>query len=234
MRKMAALTGLLAATVIGTGSWQLASNGWGHFVYREPGAGETGVPAAAAAAPARPHRPAAVQLEAAATVIVRAGDTLSQIAGRLWGSPDAWPALWYANRALVKNPDVITPGEVLNVPSGDAVTAAIAAAATAAIPAAVPAPAAAARPLAGTGSVSPAGFSGFEQCVITRESGGNPQVMNASGHYGLFQFSFSTWVEYGGNPADFGDASVAEQEQVFGNAMATPGGELNWSPYDGC
>jgi hypothetical protein len=57
--------------------------------------------------------------------------------------------------------------------------------------------------------------------------------MNASGHYGLYQFSASTWAEYGGNPADFGDASVAEQNQVFDNAIAA-GGASNWSLYDGC
>jgi hypothetical protein len=74
----------------------------------------------------------------------------------------------------------------------------------------------------------------FGQCVVERESGGNPQVMNSTGHYGLFQFSYSTWVAYGGNPADFGHASVAEQEQVFANALASPGGENNWAPYDGC
>jgi len=73
----------------------------------------------------------------------------------------------------------------------------------------------------------------FGQCVVARESGGNPQVMNSSGHYGLYQFSASTWAEYGGNPADFGHASVAEQNQVFANALAR-GGEFNWSPYDGC
>jgi soluble lytic murein transglycosylase-like protein len=82
---------------------------------------------------------------------------------------------------------------------------------------------------------SPSGaYGSFQACVIARESGGNPQVMNASGHYGLYQFSYSTWVAYGGSPADFGHASVAEQDRVFANAMATPGGESNWAPYDGC
>ena len=33
--------------------------------------------------------------------------------------------------------------------------------------------------------------------------------------------------------ATFGRASVAEQEQVFSNALAQ-GGQSNWSPYDGC
>jgi soluble lytic murein transglycosylase-like protein len=69
--------------------------------------------------------------------------------------------------------------------------------------------------------------------VISAESGGNSQVMNSSGHYGLYQFSSSTWAEYGGNPGAFGDASVAEQNQVFDNAIAA-GGQSNWSAYDGC
>lgn len=74
----------------------------------------------------------------------------------------------------------------------------------------------------------------FRSCVISAESGGNSQVMNASGHYGLYQFSYSTWVAYGGNGSDFGHASVAEQNQVFNKAMATPAGAGNWTPYDGC
>jgi len=73
----------------------------------------------------------------------------------------------------------------------------------------------------------------FGQCVVQRESGGNAQVMNSSGHYGLYQFSASTWAEYGGNPAEFGNATVTEQNQVFANAMAA-GGQSNWAPYDGC
>jgi hypothetical protein len=82
--------------------------------------------------------------------------------------------------------------------------------------------------------VAPSGsMSSFEQCVISRESGGNPEVMNGSGHWGLFQFSEATWVGYGGSPNAFGNASAAVQEQVFANAMAR-GGESNWAPYDGC
>ncbi len=78
------------------------------------------------------------------------------------------------------------------------------------------------------------GTSSYERCVIARESGGRSQVMNSTGHYGLYQFSYSTWVAYGGRGADFGHASAAEQRRVFRNAMATPGGRANWSPYDGC
>jgi Transglycosylase-like domain len=77
------------------------------------------------------------------------------------------------------------------------------------------------------------GSGSFQSCVIARESGGNSQVMNASGHYGLYQFSAATWAAYGGSPSSFGHASVAQQNQVFNNAIAA-GGQSNWAPYDGC
>jgi LysM repeat protein len=85
------------------------------------------------------------------------------------------------------------------------------------------------------GSYSGGGYPGgsYGACVVARESGGNSQAMNSSGHYGLYQFSSSTWAEYGGNPADFGNASVSEQNQVFDSAVAA-GGSSNWAPYDGC
>jgi Transglycosylase-like domain len=82
-------------------------------------------------------------------------------------------------------------------------------------------------------TVNPNDYSGFQSCVIARESGGNSQVMNATGHYGLYQFALSTWEEYGGSASDFGDASIATQNAVFANAMAHDG-ESNWSEYDGC
>jgi hypothetical protein len=186
-----------------------------------------------------------------ATYTVRTGDSLSAIAGRLYRNPNAWPVLYWANQGQIRWADDIRTGQVLRVPAEPAKIPAPPAqlappaprhASTAPVvaqssdpapaPAAAPAPAPASQP---TGSLSgPWPGGAFGNCVVERESGGNPQVMNASGHYGLYQFSFSTWVAYGGNPADFGHASVAEQEQVFLNAMATPGGADNWAPYDGC
>ena len=73
----------------------------------------------------------------------------------------------------------------------------------------------------------------FTACVVARESGGNPQVMNSTGHYGLFQFSAGTWAAAGGNPADFGHASVSEQYAVFARAYAL-WGTSPWRAYDGC
>jgi LysM repeat protein len=175
---------------------------------------------------------------------VRSGDSLSAIAGKVYHKQNAWTVLYWANRGTIHWANVIGEGQVLKVP---ALPAKIPAAPSQLGPAPAPAPApaaAAAAPAAASSSTSaPAratvsgsysGASGsYASCVIARESGGNSQVMNSSGHYGLYQFSASTWQAYGGSAASFGHASVSEQNRVFNSAMAQ-GGQSNWSPYDGC
>jgi LysM repeat protein len=177
-------------------------------------------------------RQAVAQQSAATTYTVRSGDSLSTIAGRVYHEQAAWPVLYWANRKQIPSANDIAVGQVLKVPAKPA-----------RIPSAPsesgPAPVVtAAATSAGSGYAAPeastySGGGGFTSCVIAAESGGNSQVMNSSGHYGLYQFSASTWAAYGGNPADFGDASVAEQNQVFNSALAE-GGQSNWSAYDGC
>jgi LysM repeat protein len=56
--------------------------------------------------------------EPARRYTVRPGDTLSSIAVRFYGSPADWKWLYQANRSVIQNPNVIFPGEVLNVPYG--------------------------------------------------------------------------------------------------------------------
>jgi phage tail protein X len=168
---------------------------------------------------------------------VRSGDSLSAIAGKVYHKQNAWTVLYWANRGTIHWANMISEGQVLKVP---ALPAKIPAAPSQLGPAPAPAPAPAATststytpaPATATGSYSGASGS-YQACVIARESGGNSQVMNSSGHYGLYQFSASTWQAYGGSAASFGNASVAEQNRVFNNAMAQ-GGQSNWSPYDGC
>lgn len=169
---------------------------------------------------------------------VQRGDTLSSIAKKEYGKASRWPALWWKNKSKIKDPNSIRVGQQLQLTSyrnpSPAVTAAAERAAAPVVtvaasrsynaPVAAPARSDASGPWPG---------GAFGECVVERESGGNPNVMNASGHYGLYQFSESTWIEYGGSAADFGNASVVEQERVFMNAMAA-GGESNWAPYDGC
>ena len=190
---------------------------------------------------------------------VQPGDSLSAIAQRFYDNADAWPVLYWRNHNQIRWADDIEVGQVLRIPAEPAhipnapaqlepaptVTTAkytpkhassapvqAQSTATQTAPAQQADPPAQSSGLFGSLGVIPGGA--FGQCVVERESGGNPQVMNSTGHYGLFQFSYSTWVAYGGNPADFGHATIAEQEQVFANALASPGGENNWAPYDGC
>ena len=161
---------------------------------------------------------------------VRAGDSLSVIAGRVYHDQAAWPVIYWANHSKVRSANDISVGQVLRIPAKPAK-----------IPSA-PAQVVSVVVASQSGGVTYApvetastysGNGGFASCVIARESGGNSQVMNSSGHYGLYQFSASTWEEYGGSASDFGNASVAEQNQVFDNALAA-GGQSNWSAYDGC
>lgn len=49
------------------------------------------------------------------------------------------------------------------------------------------------------------------------ESGGNPRAVNPNGHYGLYQFSLSTWASVGGsgNPIDAHPAEQTYRAQVL-------------------
>jgi hypothetical protein len=94
------------------------------------------------------------------------------------------------------------------------------------------------RPNTAIGTTQPAQGAatapdGYAQCVMQRESGGNAQAVSPAGYWGLYQFSKATWEAYGGSAATYGSASAAEQNRVFGNAIAQ-GGQSNWSAYDGC
>lgn len=173
------------------------------------------------------------------TYKVRPGDSLSSIARSEYGTTKKWPSIFWQNNSTIKWANIIMAGTTLTIPDPSA--------ASRPAPAQLGPPAPRVIHLASAvrgsdGSVAPVSYrassggwpgGSFGNCVVTRESGGNSQVMNSSGHYGLYQFSESTWEAYGGSSADFGHASAGEQEQIFMNAMARQG-ESNWSLYDGC
>jgi hypothetical protein len=171
-----------------------------------------------------------------AAYTVKPGDSLSGISGRLFGDPGLWPRFYAANIKVVgAYPDQITPGERLTVKlaphgeTGQVIPVQQAPAVTTTAPVTT-APASVTAPAAYQGS-APGGS--FGACVRARESGGNYQATNPGGYYGAYQFSASTWAAYGGSPAAYGNASPAQQDQVFANAIAQ-GGQSNWAPYDGC
>jgi nucleoid-associated protein YgaU len=52
------------------------------------------------------------------TYTVVAGDSLSKIAKREYGDASKWHRIFEANRDKIQNPDLIHPGQVLNIPQG--------------------------------------------------------------------------------------------------------------------
>ena len=45
-----------------------------------------------------------------------AGDSLSKIAKRTYGNANRWRAIYELNKDIIKNPDLIHPGQVLTLP----------------------------------------------------------------------------------------------------------------------
>lgn len=50
------------------------------------------------------------------TYTVVAGDTLSKISKHFYGDASKWKGIWEANKAQIKNPDLIQIGQVLRIP----------------------------------------------------------------------------------------------------------------------
>ena len=51
------------------------------------------------------------------TYTVQKGDSLSKIAKHEYGNANDWRKIYEANRDIIKNPDLIHPGQVLKIPS---------------------------------------------------------------------------------------------------------------------
>lgn len=80
------------------------------------GAGAGGTTVAAAAPEAvDPSKEPPGQTEAA-FYTVKSGDTLSKIAKQYYGDANKYPAIFEANKPMLKSPDRIFPGQVLRIP----------------------------------------------------------------------------------------------------------------------
>jgi LysM repeat protein len=137
------------------------------------GAATTGTAAVSAPAPASTasHAQAAkATLDAVTsadrTYDVQSGDTLSGIARHFYGAANDWHYLYQRNTATISNPNLIYPGQVLNVPSGAPSTASEQAPASA----------------SGTGQ-APASASGTEQAPMSASTADSAQG-SASGSSG--------------------------------------------------
>jgi resuscitation-promoting factor RpfC len=174
----------------------------------------------------RPHHP---------DYTVAPGDTLSHISARFCGTPADYPSL--AAASGISNPNVIQRGEKIKLDCHHAVPRPAPAPAHASPPSSASSGPSQQAPAQETSAGGPAGMSAFESCVISRESGGNPQAYNpASGAGGLFQFLPSTWAALGYAGAYPGGAQTAPasvQEAAFAKLYAEAG-TSPWAPYDGC
>jgi nucleoid-associated protein YgaU len=57
------------------------------------------------------------EAEEARTYVVQSGDSLSKIAKELLGDAGRWPEIFEANKDKIKDPNLIYPGQELNIPS---------------------------------------------------------------------------------------------------------------------
>jgi hypothetical protein len=157
---------------------------------------------------------------------------LSQIAARAYGSGADWPAIWWANRRQVPDPDLITAGQRLALPSSHQVPPWLARAALAATAAVRPAPAAPAGATAAPAapapapSPAPASSGGTNWSAIAAcESGGNWAASTGNGFYGGLQFTEQTWLANGGGryASSANLATPAQQIAVAQNVLASQG-----------
>lgn len=69
--------------------------------------GSSTAPSPAGQAPAPP---------AERSYVVASGDSLSKIAKREYGDASKWPKIYDANRDIIKDPNLIHPGQKLKIP----------------------------------------------------------------------------------------------------------------------
>ena len=170
---------------------------------------------------------------APASYTVRPGDSLSAIAAHAYGTTADWPAVWWANRHQVANPNMIAAGQRLHLPASGRVPswmahAAMAATAAGSAPAAASASAPQAEPAAPVQATpaAPASSGGANWSAIAAcESGGNWSANTGNGFYGGLQFTQQTWLAYGGGQyaASANLASPAEQIAVAQRVLAAQG-----------
>ena len=177
---------------------------------------------------------------------VVSGDTLSRISARFCGTSSDYLSL--AGASGISNPNLIYPGQTIKLKC-HAAPLQLTAASTGGThrsatshaehraPGRHAQPGRHARPAAPAGNVSTAGLGGFEACVISHESGGNPRAVNpSSGAGGLYQFLPSTWASLGfasAYPGGAHTAPVSVQRSAVARLYAEAG-TSPWAPYDGC
>lgn len=172
-------------------------------------------------------------------VTVERGDTLSGIAK---SQDSTMLRMYYANEEI-KNPDLIYPGQVFDVPGPDekldkrplykSTVAPVAAQSRPSQSAETATNQTNYQPRQSNAKSTPAApTGGVWDRLAACESGGNWQINTGNGFYGGLQFTNSTWQAFGGGQyaprADM--ASRAQQIAVAENTQATQG----WGAWPAC
>ena len=158
---------------------------------------------------------------------VRRGDTLSSIAQRFYGNPARWGMLYQANRSVIKNPNLISPGEVLTIPDEPSVRPARSQASAPAAPTTL----ATSTSLSGTLSChglealwEQAGGAGGEAVmaasIAMAESSGQQFATGAAGERGYWQIH-----------PDHGSLSTYDPLGNAKAAVAISDDGRNWTPW---
>ena len=69
-----------------------------------------------APAPSVVPESSATSMTTGRTYVVVSGDSLSKIAKHQYGDARKWPKIYEANRDIIKDPDLIYPGQELRIP----------------------------------------------------------------------------------------------------------------------
>ncbi|MBN2410920.1 peptidoglycan-binding protein LysM [candidate division KSB1 bacterium] len=62
------------------------------------------------------YAPPAVEKEETEFYTIKSGDTLSKIAKHYYGNAMKYPVIFEANREVIKDPDLIYPGQIIRIP----------------------------------------------------------------------------------------------------------------------
>jgi LysM repeat protein len=207
---------------------------------------------AAVSAPASHSQAAHATLDAVTSADrkydVQPGDTLAGIASHFYGAANDWHYLYQQNTATISNPNVIYPGQVVNVPSGVPSTATEQAApasgteqapASASVADSVQVSAATSASGCGSsGSLSGTlGCSGLEQ--LWEEAGGSPsEALTAAeismAESGGNQFAVSPTADYGYWQINAPAHGAMATFNPLGNAKAAisiSSDGTNWNPW---
>jgi LysM repeat protein len=140
------------------------------------------------------------------TYSVVSGDTLASIADRFYGSYGDWQWLYQQNTTTVSNPDLIYPGQVLDVPYGAPASASQSSAPANSAPASS----------ASTGGAAADSVSATTEASTVQTSGHSTTLSGTLSCSGLEQL----WEDAGGTPSQAFMAAEIAMAESSGNQYA--------------